>query len=312
MTTGAYSDGTVFKKGKSRYNELNIKVSTIEIVHRLLEADLIGFQKGFEGSPEWQGYISRIWPTDKLTKLFENAAFGEFDIGNTDNRETIILRDEEKDEVEYTDKTYIRQMRLAVQQYNKLLEKTFIDIQSVDKPARIELPQGTRRRRTNRRVFVNITHHDKFVRRIFNNKSFSDGGRFYGGWWQSIPSKYRKFISLNGDLTIEMDYSSIHIHLLYAELQSHCPHKDHYVFGKLTKAFRPVTKTLMMILINASSEKAALASAEKQGLFDDGLPKGIETPQDYLEEIYLHHEPIKEFFGTGYGVKLQFKDSQIA
>ena len=69
-----------------------------------------------------------------------------------------------------------------------------------------------------------------------------------------------------------MDYSSIHIHLLYAELQSHCPHKDHYVFGKLTKAFRPVTKTLMMILINASSEKAALASAEKQGLFNDGLP----------------------------------------
>tara|TARA_B100000989_G_C19408866_1_gene413398 strand:- start:118 stop:630 length:513 start_codon:yes stop_codon:yes gene_type:complete len=68
----------------------------------------------------------------------------------------------------------------------------------------------------------------------------------------------------------------------------------------------------MMILINASSEKAALASVEKQGLFDDGLPRGIETPQDYLEEIYLHHEPIKKFFGTGYGVKLQFKDSQIA
>ena len=68
----------------------------------------------------------------------------------------------------------------------------------------------------------------------------------------------------------------------------------------------------MMILINASSEKAALASAEKQGLFNSGLPKGIETPQDYLEEIYLHHEPIKNFFGTGYGVKLQFKDSQIA
>ena len=69
----------------------------------------------------------------------------------------------------------------------------------------------------------------------FNNESFEDGGRFYGGWWQSIPSEYRKYISLNGDLTIEMDYSSIHIHLLYAELQSHCPHKDHYVFGSLQR-----------------------------------------------------------------------------
>ena len=30
MHEGAYSDGTIFIKGKSRYNELNIKVSTIK------------------------------------------------------------------------------------------------------------------------------------------------------------------------------------------------------------------------------------------------------------------------------------------
>ena len=64
MTQAAYSDGTVFNKGKSRYNELNIKVSTVEVVHRLRDAKLIGFQKGFEGSAEWQGYLSRIWPSE--------------------------------------------------------------------------------------------------------------------------------------------------------------------------------------------------------------------------------------------------------
>ena len=157
MTPSAYSDGTVFNKGKSRYNELNIKVSTIEIVHRLYEADLIGFQKGFEGSAEWQGYISRIWPTTKLIRLFEDAAFGEFDIGYDEVRETIILRDENKNEVEYNDTEDVRRMRSDVEKYNKLLEKTFIDIQSVDKPTRIELPEGKKRRRSNRRVFVNMT-----------------------------------------------------------------------------------------------------------------------------------------------------------
>ena len=50
MTTGAYSDGTVFNKGKSRYNELNIKVSTIKIVHRLRDAGLIGFKEGWQDS----------------------------------------------------------------------------------------------------------------------------------------------------------------------------------------------------------------------------------------------------------------------
>ena len=41
MTMGAYSDGTVFNKVRSRYNELNIKVTTIDIVHRLRDAHLV-------------------------------------------------------------------------------------------------------------------------------------------------------------------------------------------------------------------------------------------------------------------------------
>ena len=47
MTPSAYSNGTVFSRGKSRYNELNIKVSTIDIVHRLDEAGLIGRKDGW-------------------------------------------------------------------------------------------------------------------------------------------------------------------------------------------------------------------------------------------------------------------------
>jgi len=152
----------------------------------------------------------------------------------------------------------------------------------------------------------------KYLRRIFNNESLQEGGRFYDAWWQSIPSKCRQLISLNGDFTIEMDYSSIHIHLLYAQLQQHCPLKDHYVFGKLKKNFRSITKTLMMILINAKSEKSAIKAALDQELFSEGYPKGISSPQEYLEEIYLHHQPIKNYFGSGYGVKLQYKDSEIA
>jgi len=165
MTPSAYSDGTVFSKGKSRYNELNIKVSTIEIVHRLRDAGLIGFQKGYEGSSEWRGYISRIWPLEPLIQMFESAAFGEFDIGYMEGRETIILRDADKIDIEYEDKPHIRQMRMLVKDYNSLLQKTFIDIPSLDRP-RIELPDKSKRRKTNKPVFVNITHHDKFVRRI--------------------------------------------------------------------------------------------------------------------------------------------------
>ena len=43
----------------------------------------------------------------------------------------------------------------------------------------------------NKPLFVNIIS-NKFVRRIFNNGTFEEGGRFYGGWWQRIRWKLEK------------------------------------------------------------------------------------------------------------------------
>ena len=50
----------------------------------------------------------------------------------------------EKNELEYDDTEDVRRMRSTVEKYNKLLEKTFIDIQSVTHH-RIELLEGKRR-----------------------------------------------------------------------------------------------------------------------------------------------------------------------
>lgn len=319
MTTGAYSDGTVFKKGKSRYNELNIKVSTIEIVHRLLEADLIGFQKGFEGSPEWQGYVSRIWPTNKLTKLFKNTAFGEFDVGYDEVRETIILRDQNKNEIEYNDTEDVMRMRSNSEKYNKLLEKTFIDIQSVGKPPRIELPEGKKRGRRNRRIFVNITHHDKFVRRIFNNKSFSDGGRFYGGWWQRIDSKSRKEIRLNNAPTVEIDYSALHVILAYAEANIdywQTTNKDPYdlpVRGvNNPEHCREIAKLFLLLSLNASDEKRlyrAFRSELNYREYPYSFPDVVLS--ELLDTIKEHHLDISHLICSGAGLRLMNIDSRI-
>ena len=63
---------------------------------------------------------------------------------------------------------------------------------------------------------MNIAHHGKFVRRVFNTGTFDDGGRFYGGWWQLIDGSYRKDIRTNNVPTVEIDYSSLHVSLAYA------------------------------------------------------------------------------------------------
>jgi hypothetical protein len=54
------------------------------------------------------------------------------------------------------------------------------------------------------------------VHRVFNRSSFDNGGRFYGPWWQQCPKKWRREIFINDAPTIEQDYSSLHIALLYA------------------------------------------------------------------------------------------------
>ena len=318
MTQSAYSDGTVFNKGNSRYNELNIKVSTIDIVHRLRDARLIGYKEGWQDAGG-RGFVTRIWPTEKLITMFENAAFGYFDISYSDGRETIILRDENKNNVEYEDKTHIKQMRLLVQAYNKLLEKTFIDIPSVDKPARVELPEKKKRRFKNKPIFVNITHHDKFVRRIFNNKTFSDGGRFYGGWWQRIDSKFRKGIRMNNLPTVEIDYSALHVILAYSEAGIDywkTTNKDPYdlpVRGiNNPEHCRDIAKLFFLLSFNASDEQA-LYKAFRSELDYRAYPYSF--PDDVLSElldtIKEHHPDIKHMICSGAGLRLMNIDSRI-
>jgi hypothetical protein len=100
------------------------------------------------------------------------------------------------------------------------------------------------------------------LHRVFNQSSFSLGGRFYGGWWQNIPSPYRAHITINGTRTVEMDYPRLHPTLLYAECGQPM-HGDPY---DIHHADRRLIKVAFNTLVNADSRAAAIrAIAEKIG-----------------------------------------------
>ena len=48
------------------------------------------------------------------------------------------------------------------------------------------------------------------LHRVFNSRDWTEGGRFYGPWWQSVPKPFRKHIRINGKHTCEWDYSALH------------------------------------------------------------------------------------------------------
>ncbi len=317
MSMNAYSDGIVSGKGKSRYNALNIKVSTIDIVHRLHISGLIGLRYGWQ-DVTGKGYLTRIWAAEPLIQMFMDAAFGYFDIGYPKNKATVILRDENKRNIEYEDTAETRRMHDLLLRYNRLLERTFIDIPSLDQP-RIELGDKENRRRNNKPVFVNITHHGKFVRRVFNNCTFNDGGRFYGGWWQRVGSEYRKDIWINNVPTVEIDYSSLHVILAYSEvgieywqMTSEDPY-DLPVRGvNNPEHCRDITKLLLLLGLNAKNEKALFKAFRNQ---HDYKAYPYSFPDDVLSKLLTgirdRHPKISHLICSGAGLRLMNLDAQM-
>lgn len=138
--------------------------------------------------------------------------------------------------------------------------------------------------------------------RVFNNGTFEEGGRFYGGWWQGIPKAYRPYITLNGKQTVEVDYSAIHPTILYNELGIPMPDDPYEIEGL---GNRELVKKTVNALINAGGPNIKPVegfSEGKVGMFW----------KEFLATVKRHFALFKPYFGTGYGLKLQRIDSDIA
>ena len=76
-------------------------------------------------------------------------------------------------------------MELMLYAYNSLLQKTYIDIATLEK-SYIERETKVGRQR------IAINQNNKFVSRIFSRGSWKNNGWFYGGFWQQLDKKLKK------------------------------------------------------------------------------------------------------------------------
>ncbi|MGH1463160.1 MAG: hypothetical protein ACRBB6_14115 [Neptuniibacter sp.] len=160
----------------------------------------------------------------------------------------------------------------------------------------------------NKTGWINL--HSIQMRRIFNNGSMYQGGRFYGGWWQGIPSIYRPHIVINGEKTVEIDYSSVAIRILYDEAGIELnPDQDLYDLGlsdwqgKLDPR-RTIIKKFLVAKINDHKNLFRLDEDQQEVL-------GMNTDQ-LMSLIREKHAPIIDFLEAGNGLSAQYRDSQIA
>ena len=305
-------DNNAYKAG-SRYNELHISKKIIGIVDALIANGVIGQKLGFNDRVSGIGFQSRLWASEKLIALFEKARFNQFYISHPKNWNPIVLRNESKDAQEYADTSKTNGMRSVLLDYIKILKHTHIDIYDLETPVLI-IGDGKKKMR------IQINQQDKKVRRIFNNSRWDQGGRFYGGWWQRCPKDYRKKIKFDGIMTAEIDFSGLHIVILYAQEGINYwaeVNEDPYELHGINDIdpdvdLRAAAKLLLLTAINSDDTNKTFKAFRSQSA--NGSPEKKMTDGQLsamLHQLAQKHEPIAHKLASGAGIDLMYVDSQI-
>jgi hypothetical protein len=319
MYVGYHRGNDHYSKRPKRYNPNAIKHTLVAVVDAMIDAGYLENVAGhyFRGGGG-NSHVSRMRPTQELVNLF-TAGIGTsaLVVQRSPNTECIILRDldpkaDKQVEVDYSDTTETIRMRRDLTAYNNLLRTTFIDIPFYPATG-IPTKSGTRH------IFIDRTN--KFVRRIFNNGSWDAGGRFYGGWWQRIPKEWREKIKINGLPVVEIDYSGLHIVILYATEGIDywkTDKKDPYSIPHYVKSdeMRRLLKLVLLAAINAADKITAVKAVRSEinaDISDWGWVNrnGLKL-EKVVDDFADRHVLIRKHFFSGSGIKLQKIDSIMA
>jgi hypothetical protein len=146
--------------------------------------------------------------------------------------------------------------------------------------------------------------------RVYNNSTYGEGGRFYGSAEQQAKKSVRKLFKINNNNTVELDYSNLHISMLY-DLKGVKLTQDAYkVLNSDNLPYkRGIIKKALLTMLNAKTRRSAV------GAIQDNLTKSKEKGYkagSIYDDVSSCHNQIADKFGSGSGVRLQNIDSNIA
>lgn len=333
------------KYSHTRYLRSEIKHSEVVLMLDSLKDERLCYLEHYIGGYDndlGAGYQTRIRAAEKLIKLMNESCIpSEVFRQRREDEELIIVKvkktvkdprtgkKKEKTEwVDYKDTPKTKRMRENLRKINDMIKNTYIDLHLTD-DVLSDLTAIMRKDPERSPLdFTKIT-----VKRIFNDKGFTKGGRFYGGWWQQIPSMARQYIQIHELLTVEQDYSTMHILFLYAQAGHEPPDSDDlYTLKGVSLDERGSVKIALNTLINAETEEKAIQALqdkrkvysymERLKKFKDNVffkkkrfyecPKVFKSHQDFINALKEKHKPISQYFGSGEGITLQCRDAMIA
>ena len=145
---------------------------------------------------------------------------------------------------------------------------------------------------------------DRRLRRYFNNGSFEQGGRLFGGFWQGMSKRERQGIVIEGDSTVTLDFGQMNPRILYGLAGKDYDGEDAYTIPRLEE-YRDGVKVVFNSMLHRTKpmKKKPRGTAE---LF----PMHVSI-REITAGIAIRHTPIADLFYQGIGMRLLYDESQI-
>lgn len=306
-----------------RYKKAFFTYSVVkDVIDELITNGWISLIKGSYNKAKKSGIPSRIRPMKKLEVELRNFNLDDIVVDIPD--ELIYLRKDvgnSRIEVNYKDTKLTKKMRADLLQYSRIRKQCSVSLQNVPlalfklhwneikhfvntNPNSLSVSKGNV-------SFVPIR--TTFLVRKFND-TFNKGGRFYCGFESNLSSSLRPYLHFDNNPTIELDYSGMHIRMLY-HLKKLNKYSDVYNIEPKNQKLRDVYKDVALISINSRKNYAVKAIrhclANKPG--KNLLPNLKDsTINNLISKFIKKHRHIQNKLFSGIGIKLQNYDSIIA
>lgn len=306
---------------KTRYSRASYFV--IDLIEMLLEQGFIDIKRGYKMKTESR--LTRIWATEKLLKYCDT-------LPNQLIREPIelvVLRNENKENIDYTDTKETDRIRRILTLVNKVNKQADIRYENYK---------------------MNVAFQAIYTRK------FTLYGRLHTKGYKHLQSRseeQRKEITINGEKVVELDFKALHPFLLYAgeNIQypiDSDPYSDVYeeeemrkflkvtflrlintksVYVEPTKKRKGYWKSASQIVESATNDaiygyserkkaKKKTQAKEKKELIEKSALKelGIQNAAEIISKFKTVHSPIAHHFcsDNDTGLKLMNKDAAIA
>ena len=308
------------RKGRSRYDSPLLGKTLSPLISRLWDLDFLDLNRSI-----LRGEVSSIAPSPWFSAKVAEFGVALSDFGRDEAEEVIILtrntrepingsgtgsRKVHREPVDYSDTPQTYGWREDLRGLNDFLAQANIDFLDDGLRPRVDPFERMMRRRF-------LILRDQEVR-------FDQGGRLFGGFWQTLKSNRRQHIRIEGERVAVLDYGSMFTRLAYAEIGATPPQGDLYAIPGL-EGYRSGVKLAMNTLLFDGGPRRSWPSEVGVGVGDDDdatdahseaasfqarLPKGLGVATT-KKAILGVHPALKQAWGRSLGYRLMFMESDI-